>query len=488
MRDSRGAIMQHPSPPDENRPGTTQTSRLAAAAILVLGFLVSLALNLPGQLSFDSVAQLHDGHVGYYSPWHPPVMAWMLGISDTLTGGAGLFVVFDAFLLFASMISCLWLAPRANRQAVAIAAICCALPQFVLYQGIVWKDVLFADSAIAGFVCLAQAGQRWQHVAVRWRWVVAAFLLLALATLARQNGAVALVLGAVALVCVARRNATTWPHALALGAVALAVASVLVSCVGGALAARTNGLSGPKAQIALLQLYDLVGAVKAEPGLALDRIRRANPDLDEEIRSDGVEAYTPERVDTLVKSADLQSEFADTQPAVIGAQWWDLVRLHPLLYLDVRARAFAWVFLTPDISKCLPYYTGVDGLPQYLRDLKLVRVFRPQDRWLGNYASRFLGTPIFSHATFAAMAAVLLFFLLRRRQPADLALAFMLVAAFAFALSFFVISVACDYRYLLFLDLSALVALFYVVATRARKNSHGAVTDLSSRSNSAMDG
>jgi hypothetical protein len=55
-----------------------------------------------------------------------------------------------------------------------------------------------------------------------------------------------------------------------------------------------------------------------------------------------------------------------------------------------------------------------------------------------------------------------LFPLLRRRQAEDIAMAFMLIGAFAFTLSFFVISIACDYRYLYALDLSAMFAAFYV--------------------------
>jgi hypothetical protein len=38
----------------------------------------------------------------------------------------------------------------------------------------------------------------------------------------------------------------------------------------------------------------------------------------------------------------------------------------------------------------------------------------------------------------------------------------MLIAAFAFTASFFVISIACDYRYLYFLDIAALAAVFYL--------------------------
>ena len=87
---------------------------------------------------------------------------------------------------------------------------------------------------------------------------------------------------------------------------------------------------------------------------------------------------------------------------------------------------------------------------------------RPQDVALGNYAGRFIHTPIYSHAAFALLAIILLAVLLRRRLAGDLAMAFMLIGAFAFVLSFFVISIACDYRYLLFLDLSALTAGFHL--------------------------
>jgi uncharacterized membrane protein YphA (DoxX/SURF4 family) len=52
--------------------------------------------------------------------------------------------------------------------------------------------------------------------------------------------------------------------------------------------------------------------------------------------------------------------------------------------------------------------------------------------------------------------------LFARRRAADIAIAFMLLATFAFTASFFVISIACDYRYLYFLDLATLVAAFYV--------------------------
>ena len=58
---------------------------------------------------------------------------------------------------------------------------------------------------------------------------------------------------------------------------------------------------------------------------------------------------------------------------------------------------------------------------------------------------------------------VLMVMLLRRGEPADLAMAGLLAGALLFTMTFCVISIACDYRYLVFLDLSAMAASLYLV-------------------------
>jgi hypothetical protein len=408
--------------------------------------------------------QLHDGRSGHYNPWHPPVMAWMLALSDALVSGTGLFVVFDTVLFFASFASLLWLARRPSWLAVPVAAICIVLPQVLVYQGIVWKDVLFADAAVTGFVCLAHAAAHWRERR-RWLFLPAAFICLALATLARQNGIVALIFGVIALVFVARRSGVRWPVSLALGASAAACVSIVLLVANVLLEMRTEDAWSAPAQIRLLQLYDLVGEVKRDPALRLERLDRANPKLIPLIRTDGVRLYTPVRNDTLVADQRLLSALAATAPAAVSSQWLDAMIQHPADYLAVRAQVFRWVFLTPDLSQCMPYITGVTGPPQYLKELGVARPFRPQDRALGNYAALFLPTPLYSHATYAVLALVLLAFLVWRRRPADIAMAAMLAGALVFTACFFVISIACDYRYLLFLDLSAFTGLFYFTTT-----------------------
>src|SRR6201988_2315275 len=110
-----------------------------AIAIFVLGFPVMLAMNAPGQLSYDSVAQLADGRAGFYNSWNPPVMAWLLGLLDRLVPGTLLFPIFPALHLFSALLLLLWLKPRGWPSA-ALAILIVLTPQWLLYQGEIWKD------------------------------------------------------------------------------------------------------------------------------------------------------------------------------------------------------------------------------------------------------------------------------------------------------------------------------------------------------------
>jgi hypothetical protein len=393
-------------------------------------------------------------------------MSWMLGIADRIVPGTGLFILFDECLVTASLLALLWIAPRVSWAGVIVAGFLVALPQFVLYQGIVWKDVLFADSALAGFVALAAAGACWRHPLWRWSLICAALLLLVLSALARQNGALAIPLAALALLIMARREGAHWWRAIVFASGAAIVSVVIVCATGAKLAEHTGGITGVPGQWKLLQLYDLIGEAKRDTSLQFRLLALVNPDLVELIHSDGTRLYTPARNDTLIGSIDLQNEFAATTPAAIAAQWDETLVDHPGTYIAVRARVFFWLFFTPDLVQCDAYYTGVDGPPQYLRELGLAKRFRAQDRALGQYASLFLRTPAFSHVAYAVLAVVLMLVLLRRGRTPDLAVAALLACALVFTLSFFVIAIACDYRYLLLLDLAAMAGALYCAATR----------------------
>ena len=93
--------------------------------------------------------------------------------------------------------------------------------------------------------------------------------------------------------------------------------------------------------------------------------------------------------------------------------------------------------------------------------LNIEHRYTQSDIRLSNYATWFFDTPIYAHGFYAAISMILAGLLLWRRSPADIMLAALQLAGVGFAASFFIISIACDYRYLYFTDLAALVGVIY---------------------------
>src|SRR6478735_11910394 len=140
-----------------------------------------LALNAPGQLSYDSLTQLADGRSGHYNSWHPPLMAFLLGVFDSLVPGTFLFLLFQSLILLGGLLALLALKPRGWLSPLLALAIVLT-PHWLLFQGAIWKDILFAAAAIAGFATLA-----WHARRPRPALLILALALLALATAMRQN-------------------------------------------------------------------------------------------------------------------------------------------------------------------------------------------------------------------------------------------------------------------------------------------------------------
>ena len=451
-----------------------KNSRAAATAILTLGGLTSCIVNFPGSLSYDSFVQLLEGREQSYHNWHPAIMSWMLGVADALHPGAAYFVLFDTVLAFAALASVLWLAPRVSWVAVAAAAIAVCLPQLFLYQAIVWKDVLFADATLAGFVCLAHAAACWSNKSFRLAAMAGSLLFIVVAALTRQNGAIVLVCAGVTLGAIAAHAEKRWRTGIFYGVAFLAAAALTAFAVNAALQLRSDGSHSTAAQFKLLRFYDTVGMVKAHPELPLAVLDAEAPALAKSIRGDGVRLFTPERNDTLEASAALQQALDAVPASVLARQWLDLVLRNPGAYLALRAELFRWVFAAPDALQCHPYFVGEGGDPADMEALGMRPRYDGRDAMLDRYAKTFVGTPVFSHPAFGLAALLALVLLLRGRRPADLAMAGLLAAALLFALSFFVISIACDYRYLYVLDQSAIAAALYLLADTSWLTKKGA--------------
>jgi hypothetical protein len=425
------------------------------ALLLAVGFAAMLALNLPGQMSYDSVSQLFDGRSGTYNSWHPPVMAWLLGQFDAVLPGTGLFVIFEAAML--ALAFALSLRRNAGWGAVAVALVIVLTPQFLLYQGTVWKDVLFADALVLSFSLLGRALQ--ENGRARLALFILFFGALSLAALARQNGLLLLPVGALTFGLATAGNLR---RGIFRAALALLLLVALVTGAGWLLARRGDDGAGLASEIRLAQIYDLTGAVRQ--GFPLDLLQQSYPPLAAVLQQGGIKAYSLQLQDTLEPLLP-----AKTVPGAVMAQWRALLLTRPDLYLRERLPVFWQVLATPQIALCHPAYAGIDGDPAQLKALGLTARMRLRDLRLAAYARGFMGTPLLSHLSFGALALGLLILYIRRRRGGDLAMAGLLAGALAFAASFFFVSVACDYRYLFPLDLAAMVGLFHLFAAPPTK-------------------
>jgi hypothetical protein len=434
--------------------------RAAFRAVLAAGLLVMLGANLPGHLSYDSVAQLYEGHFHIRETWGPALYAWILGLFDGVIPGTALYVTVSGLLFFASLASFTNLRARTAWLAVAVAALVVLTPQVLVYQAIVWKDIAFTNTAIAGLVCLAHAAKAWPNVARRWGFLVASLVLLAVASQVRQNGIIAAFFAAIALGCVASDG--RWRRGLAWG-------------FGGFVAVIAAGLAftqlsipphsppdpGVKTGLGIVQTYDLIGAAALDPTYRLPIMAKASPSDTAMILQRAPLEYSGRRVDFVDRDKALTDAMWNVPASATSAQWVDLVLRHPGLYLKVRWNDFRWLIAPPVIDWCLPIYVGVDAPADKMGPLHLSHRYVQSDIELANYSSWFLDTPIYSHVFYGALSLVLAGLLLWRRQPADIVMAALQLAGLGFASSFFIISIACDYRYLYFTDLAALTGLVY---------------------------
>jgi hypothetical protein len=427
---------------------------------MAAGLLLTIAANVPGQMSLDSVVALTEARTGVRQTWAPPISSAMLRIFDGIVAGTGLYVTASAALLFLSLMALTRLRPRSSWVAVALGVLAVLTPQLLIYQGIVWRDVLFANLTIAGFVMLAYAAKGWS-ARPQILPLAGALVCLALAALARQNGVILVAAAAAVLAWTARAGG--WKRSLTWGLGALIAVGVLAFGV--------NQLATPKEQVAklrphadtlILEHYDIVGAKAHHPSLKLKEIGKVDPAAQALLEEKSGKIYSASRVDTL----DLDDAFRKTlwhvPDGAMNAQWRRIVLHYPAAYLLQRADVFRWTFLTPKLEMCLPVTVGVTGPASMLADLELQTGSDPQDQGVARYAKRFYGTPVFSHLTWALVAVGVIVWLLRRRDPADWVFIALLSGTLVFVASFAVISVACDYRYLYLLDLAAITGALYV--------------------------
>jgi hypothetical protein len=428
---------------------------------LLAGFAAIAALNLPGHLPYDSVNALWEGRSHVRLTWGPRMYSALLGAFDAVAPGVGLFTAASMLVLLLAWAALPALRPRVAWAGPVLLAFWLATPEVLVFQGVVWRDVLFANLLVAGFVALAAAVVLWPRRGARWGLLVLAALCLSIGALVRQNGGAAIPAAALALGWSVRREgwmrALAWTAGGAAAPIALMAALNVANPVHEAPGAPPLDV-GPR----ILASYDIVGALAEEPRRPMPGLAAIEPKALELMRSQARQAYSPVRSDTLNDYPAIGFALWSPPAAVIFAEWRGLLATDPVGYARRRLEVFRWVFLTPKLELCVPLHLGVEGPPEIERKLGVQHGQRPGDGRIYEYVARWFATPLYSHLTYAALAAAVAGFLLVRREPADIPIAGLMVGALLFTASFFVVSVACDYRYLYALDLAAMTGSLYV--------------------------
>src|SRR5262245_15735086 len=120
-----------------------------ARIILILCGLAFFAFARPGLMTFDSVEQLAEARTGFYTDAHPPAMAAIWRLLDSIIAGAFLMLVLQATTFIAGMYLVLKRA-MSERTAAIVTAICMFYPPVANPLAFIWKDSLMAGLVLLG--------------------------------------------------------------------------------------------------------------------------------------------------------------------------------------------------------------------------------------------------------------------------------------------------------------------------------------------------
>jgi hypothetical protein len=447
------------------------TFLLAAATPFAYG--ACMALNWPGHFSPDGLWQLGQGRAGVYNSWHPPIMAWLLGLAARLSPDAAAFIAVDAAIFFSSLLGFAAVRPTPRPIAFFVLLALAATPLVLVYQGAVLKDVLFANLATAGFACLAWLERLANRPGPRRLLIATACLLFALAALVRQTGFIIPLCGVVALGLILRMQGAAWGRAVSAVMVALAAIVAIMAAASLFFAAHGDGKLENHHQMQRLQAWDIAGALHRDPHLTLPATHATAPELEAYLRYDAAPRWKAATSDNIANPPSFEPLMSPRANGV-GRDWIRLIVKDPGLYLHVRTEVFLATLTTPKADSCPMIIIGVDnGNPQLLEMSGLSARRSDRDDFAEDYASNFYGTPVFSHLAWGGVMLVAMALALRdlrrRARRADLiAVLAMGAAALVYVGAFFVISGSCDYRYMYFLDVAAMAMLVHRAALPRR--------------------
>jgi hypothetical protein len=133
----------------------------SVAALVAIGFGLTLLIFYPGIMTFDAKFVYEDIAKGTYGDWQSPVMVWLWRLIDPVApGAASMFLLTATTYWLGFGILSLALASRGKASALLLPLLAMTPPALAL-AGIIWRDVLLATCwLLAAAVTFAVSEQR----------------------------------------------------------------------------------------------------------------------------------------------------------------------------------------------------------------------------------------------------------------------------------------------------------------------------------------
>jgi len=445
------------------RPSSVPYGRSIAMAVILLSqAAIALYLGLPGQMSVDSIIQLYEGKTFHFISINPPLMSMLLGAFDRLGNGPIGFVLLSQALLTASTWMVLTSAKGPRGWQFVVAALFLLNPVILIYVGIVWKDVLLAHAVVFLYLLLARCRARELPLTVPLAILVVVLLTLIVGV--RQQGVLFAAPAAIWAATLNRRS---------LGAIMIAAIVFLTTPIAfdrlltvyARSASGNEGVGDNATGFKILASYDLVGILANQGTLSSG----TPPPVLSELR-DQTPNYSHYRVDTL--PGPLLSYWAMTNED-IAHLWTESVSSSPNAYLKHRSQHFMSLLGIDDMHECYPVFSGIAGPvmhPAVDKDLVAVLGLTAGPTHASEDVFRFgshkANTPLFMHLAYAAMLIPLAVWLRKQREYILLTLA---VCSLLLLGSYFIVGIACDFRYAYTLTVAAsLLAAYAILGSSGR--------------------
>ena len=414
------------------RPANGASSRFwLIGALTVASFGITLWVFYPGVMTYDAKFVYEDIAKGFRGDWQSPVLTSLWALIDPLASGSASMFLLMAILYWLAF-GLLALAAVSRSMWLSLILVLLALsPPAFLFVGIIWRDMLFANTwLLAAALCFVTADCKTRlRVPVQ----VVALALVAFGLLLRPNALIAAPVLAAYIVWPAQFR---WKRAAILFVPAVLALFGLVQAVyyGALGATRQNPLQS-------IMVFDL-GGVSHFAKENQYPVTWTEPELQQLLNN----CYRPTEWDIywrlepcqfVMRKVENEEKLFGT--AAIPQAWARALAHHPIAYLQHRT-AFFWNFLagdnltlwTHDVDE--PSKLPLAGRPSFVAVAAIDHALKP--------------TPLLRVGSWLLICLTVCGIGWRRRAtPAgDFALGVCGSAAI-YTLTFFAVGVASDFRY-----------------------------------------